>query len=413
MTLIISLSALLVSVFFIQFGTGALGPLDALAGQANGFTALEIGLLGSSHYIGLLAGCIVYPYLIRRSGHSRTFAMTASASAISALLHPLFIDVGFWCLLRVLAGFSIAGAYTVIESWLQAKLDNENRGRAFGVYRVAEMTGAVLAQGVIALLDPATYAAYTFVAIVACMSLLPLALTQSAPPELPDKVGFAPLFAFKLSPLAGLGVMTAGMSNSAFRMVGPVYGVETGLSTADIAVFLIVGVLGGGVAQLPAGYVADRFNRRHVLVGFSSASLAVCLSFGLLGSAGFAGVGTAFAMAFLYGAAAMPIHSISTAHANDFARPGDLLQLSASLIFLFSAGAITSPIMAGFLIESFNPGAMFLFVALIHLILIGYSFWRMGIRPALSVSSYRYVPRTSLFIGFILRSRTGRGPGGR
>ena len=87
-------------------------------------------------------------------------------------------------MLRLLSGFAIAGAYTVIESWLQAKLNNSNRGRVFSVYRVADMSGILLAQSIVAALDPATYIAYNFIAMIACMSLLPLALTQSMPPEL-------------------------------------------------------------------------------------------------------------------------------------------------------------------------------------------------------------------------------------
>ena len=413
MSLIISLSALLVSAVFIQVGTGSLGPLDALVGQANGFTAGQIGLLGSSHFAGLLAGCFVYPYLIRRSGHARTFAMTASASAIAGLLHPLYIDVGFWCLLRVLAGFSMAGAYSIIESWLQAKLNNQNRGRVFGVYRVVDMSGTILAQGMIALLDPASYAAYNIIAAVACMSLLPLALTRSVPPELPKKVGFEPLFALRLSPLAGLGVLTAGMTNAAFRMIGPVYAIETGLEAREIALFLVLGVLGGAVFQLPAGYITDRFNRRHVLMAFSVATVVVCLGIGTLGTVVPAGVGPTFAMAFVFGMATMPIYSVCATHANDFAKAGELVQLSASLILLFAVGAIISPIVAGYLIQHLDPGAMFLFIALIHAVLVCYSVWRMGIRPALNVSSYRYVPRTSLFINVFLRGRTGSDAGSR
>ena len=413
MYMIVSLSALLVSVFLIQLGTGSLGPLDALAGVAHGFTAGQIGLLGSSHFLGLLVGCFVFPHLIRRSGHSRTFAVTAAVSAISALLHPLFVDVGIWCLLRMLMGFSVAGSYTVIESWLQAKLDNSNRGRTFGVYRVSEMSGAVLAQGMIALLDPATYVAYNIVAAIACMSLLPLALTRSAPPELPEKVAFKPLFALRMSPLAGVGVLTAGMTNASFRMMGPVYGLETGLGTVDVAFFLLLGLLGGGAAQLPTGYISDRFNRRFVLMGFSVAAVAVCVAMSILGGSGLGGTGLVFTMAFVFGAVTLPIHSISATHANDFAGPGDLLQLSASLIFLFSVGAIVSPILTGFLLEFLNAGSMFLFLAMIHVFLGLYSVWRMSIRPAMSVSSYRYVPRTSLFINFILRNRSKTEPSER
>ena len=95
--------------------------------------------------------------------------------------------------------FAIAGGYTVIESWIQAKLVNENRGRVFSIYRVVDMVGTIMAQGVIATLDPASYVAYNIIAVVACMSLLPLALTQSVPPELPEQVKFRPLFALTLS----------------------------------------------------------------------------------------------------------------------------------------------------------------------------------------------------------------------
>ena len=197
MSLLISLSALLISVIFIQIGTGSLGPLDALAGQHHGFSATEIGLLGSAHFIGLFIGCFINPWLIRRSGHARTFAVMAAASAISAIMHPIYIDIYFWAGLRLLTGFAIAGAYTVIESWLQAKVSNANRGRVFSVYRVVDMVGTIMAQGIVATLDPGTYVAYNIIAMVACLSLLPLALTQSAPPELPEQRRFRPFFALR------------------------------------------------------------------------------------------------------------------------------------------------------------------------------------------------------------------------
>ena len=403
MSLLISLSALLLSVIFMQIGTGSLGPLDALSGQHFGFTATEIGLLGSAHFVGLFIGCFVNPWLIRRSGHSRTFAVVAAASAISAILHPIYTDVYFWAGLRLLTGFAIAGAYTVIESWLQAKISNSNRGRVFSVYRVCDMVGTIMAQGIIATLDPGTYVAYNIIAVVACLSLLPLALTQAAPPELPEQRRFRPFFALTLSPLAGLGVLASGITNSAFRMVGPVYAIEIGLNAKEIAAFLAIGVLGGALSQIPAGIITDKFNRRYVLMAFSIAAISVCFltaastMFDAAGSAG-------FVMIFLFGLTTLPIYSICATHANDFAKPEELVDLSASLILIYALGAIVSPIISGYLIEVYGAGAMFSFIGFVHVTLVVYSIWRMGIRPAISTTSYRYVPRTSLFINSILRN---------
>ena len=411
MALLISLSALLLSVMLIQVGSGSLGPLDALSGSALGFTSSEIGLLGSAHFVGLIIGCIINPILIRRSGHSRSFAIMAVASAVSALMHPVYQDIYFWAVLRVLSGFAIAGAYTVIESWLQAKLVNANRGRVFSVYRVADMSGTLMAQAIVAALDPASYVAYNLIAMIACMSLLPLALTQSVPPEIPDKLSIKPLFALTISPLAGIGIFAAGMTTAAFRMVGAVYAIEIGLDASGIAIFLVMGVLGGALVQIPAGFITDRFNRRYVLIGFSIGAAMVCLVTGITAYSGAQTPLFGYLLAFLFGAATMPIYSICATHANDFAKEEDLVDLSSSLILMYSIGGVTSPLLSGWLIQTYGPGSMYLFISLIHILLLVYSLWRMTIRPAMRMTAYRYVPRTTLFINLFLRNRNNGNEG--
>jgi len=150
MRLIISLSALLLSVILVQIGTGSLGPLDALSGITLGFSSTQIGFLGSAHFIGFFIGCVMSPYIVVRAGHARAFAVMAGLSTISILLHPVYESVWSWCLLRIMSGFAVAGAYTVIESWLQSRLTNENRGTVFSIYRMVDMSGTLLSQIVIA-----------------------------------------------------------------------------------------------------------------------------------------------------------------------------------------------------------------------------------------------------------------------
>ena len=110
MRLLISLSALLLSTLFVQMGIGSLRPFDAISGQALGFTSVEIGFLASGHFAGFLLGCIFSPYLVRRAGHSRAFAVMAGAAVISIIAHPILPDAMFWTAIRVLSGFSVAGA---------------------------------------------------------------------------------------------------------------------------------------------------------------------------------------------------------------------------------------------------------------------------------------------------------------
>ena len=222
MRLLISLSALLISTLFVQMGIGSLRPFDAISGQALGFSPVEIGLLASGHFAGFLLGCIFSPHLVRRAGHSRAFAVLAGTAVISIIAHPIFPDAMFWTFIRVLSGFSVAGCYTLIESWLQAKIPNEHRGRLFSVYRIVDMSGQIMANAIIATLTPASYISYNIIGIVMCFAILPLALTQSKEPELPETARYEPLFAYRVSPLASLGVIVAGLSTATFGSVGPI-----------------------------------------------------------------------------------------------------------------------------------------------------------------------------------------------
>ncbi|SET21916.1 MFS transporter [Oceanicella actignis] len=403
MRLVISFAALLMSVVLVQLGSGALGPLDALSGAALGFSTAQIGMLGSAHFVGFFVGCWAAPRMMGAIGHSRAFAAFAASGAIGALAHPLWPDPTAWAALRALTGLAVAGAYTVVESWLQAKVDNSTRGRVVGIYRVVDLSASLVAQAMIAVLPPASYVSYNIVAILCCLCLLPLTLSRAAAPAMPLAPRLRPARAARLSPLAAAGVLVAGSSMPAFRMVGPVYGHEVGLDAEGIATFLAAAILGGAAAQIPIGWVADKMDRRHVLTGLSAASAATCLG---VAADGGSSAAAAFAGAFAFGLFAFPIYSVSSAHANDFAEPDFVAELNASLMFIYGLGAIASPLSASLLLDRFGPGALFSFIAGLHGLLALFGLARMAVgRKARARTPYRYLPRTSFVVGRLMRRR--------
>ncbi len=406
MRLVISLSALLISVIFVQIGTGSLGPLDALSGLALGFSPTEIGYLGSAHFLGFFIGCVVSPYIVIRSGHARAFAVMAAVSTISIILHPVYQQPWFWMILRILTGFAIAGAYTVIESWLQSKLNSQNRGTVFSIYRMVDMAGTLLSQLIIAGLTPAAYVSYNLIAVVACLALVPLALTQTSAPSLPKAQKFRPFFVYTLSPLAALGVIVVGLTNSSFRMVAPVYAAQSGLEKDAIAIFLALAIVGGLVAQLPAGVIADRVSRRTTLIGFSLLAIFVCGAISVDYVETIGGIPFVYIGSFLFGFATLPIYSVCASHASDFAKQEDMLAMSASLIFFYAMGSVLAPSFAGYLIETYGAPSMFTFIMLAHVALVLYTLWRFIVgRVGGRQRPYNYMPRTTLFIADIVRRK--------
>lgn len=378
MRLLISFAALFLSVILLQLGSGGVAPLDALSGIQSGFSTAEVGVLGSAHFLGFFIGCWWAPRLMGNVGHSRAFAAFTAAGTIGILAHMLVVNPLAWALMRMGSGLCVAGCYTIIEAWLQAKVTNATRGRAMGVYRIVDTVGSLCAQLLIAVLTPGSYVSYNLLALFCCAAIFPLTLTRAEPPETPAAPRLRPAMAWQHSPLGAVGVVVSGITGAAYRMVGPVYGIAIGLSPDMLALFLAAYVLGGALAQYPIGWLADRFDRRWVLIGLSVGAMAACAATMALSGSGTVGI---FLAAGFFGFTTLPVYSISSAHAHDFAQEIDRIELSAALMFLYAVGAIASPIVASVMIDVYGPSAMFLMIGVAHLLLIVFGGVRMRARP--------------------------------
>ncbi|MAY47459.1 MAG: hypothetical protein CML65_19690 [Rhodobacteraceae bacterium] len=397
MRLMISFAALFLSVLLLQLSSGGLGPLDALSGIKLGFTTGQVGLLGSAHFVGFFVGCWWAPRLMGEVGHSRAFAAFTATGAIGMLAHMMVVDPLAWAAMRLMSGLCVAGCYTIVEAWLQSKVTNAQRAQTMGVYRVVDMSGSLLAQMVIGVLDPASYVSYNLLAMICCAALLPLTLTKAAQPETPAAPRLRPMLAVARSPLAAAGVIVSAVSAASFRMVGPIFGQEVGLTAGQTAWFLACFILGGAVAQFPVGWLADKFDRRWVLIGLSCAAI---LSSALTIATQGGGTAVVLINAFIFGMTSFPIYSIAAAHAHDFAESHERVELSAALMFFYAVGAIAAPFTSSLLIAGFGPYALFVMIAVAHAGLVAFGLFRMTARPSPSErTSYVWSPRTSFQIG--------------
>ena len=214
------------------------------------------------------------------------------------------------------------------------------------------------------------------------------------------------MLAVTRSPLAAAGVVVAALSSASFRMVGPVYGQEVGLQINDIAFFLAAFVAGGALAQYPVGWLADKYDRRWVLIWLSVAAIFSCAITAL--TSGLPTVGILLTAGF-FGLTTFPIYSVAAAHAHDFASSEERVELSAALMFFFALGAIAAPLLASRLMEAFGPPAMFVMIAVGHAILVAFGLARMRVRPTVEERTpYVYAPRTSFTIGRLTRRSRDR-----
>jgi MFS family permease len=368
---------LLVAAGILLGGNGIQGTLIALRGDIEGFSATTIGFMGTAYFGGFLLGCLAITPMLKSVGHIRAFASLAAIAAAGTLFLVLVVDPVMWSIVRFASGFCFAGLFTIMESWLNSGVANHNRAQVLAVYRVVDLGAVTGTQFLIPVFGTGTEI-FLIMAIMITLSLVPVSLGDRSNPVAPDvKLDLGR--AWRISPLAAIGCIIVGVTNSAFRTLSPVYGEEIGLSITDIVTFVSVSIIGGAVIQYPLGYLSDRWDRRWTLLLTCACAMAAALALSF-----FAGSDALlnFVIVFIFGCFAMPIFSLAAAHANDRADKSEFVLVNAALMLFYSFGAIGGPIAASAAMEFYGPQALFLFSATAYAIFIVIILYRMGVRPS-------------------------------
>ncbi|MCP4314632.1 MAG: MFS transporter [Hyphomicrobiales bacterium] len=387
---------LFVAAAILLAGNGLQGTLISLRGSDEGFSTLMIGIIGAAYFAGFMGGCFIVPHLLRAVGHIRTFSALCAIAASGTLLLVLIVDPYVWIALRFLMGLCFASLFTTVDSWLNSGVTNENRARVLSIYRLLDMVVVTGSQFLIPAFGASSFAIFAILAIMICMSLVPISLADRSNPKPPSKFSFSPTLIWHLSPIACIGCVAIGLTNATFRMIGPIYAQTLGLPVTAIATFMGAGILGGAVLQYPFGILSDRYDRRIILlIATAGATLAGLFINGVAGSdplLNYIGI-------FVFGAFSLPLFSLSAAHANDHANKDQYVHVAAGLIFFWSAGATIGPFISSALMQSYGPSVLFTFTSSIHGALILVTLWRMRVRagvPRDARGRYHALLRTSL-----------------
>ncbi|HEX7076680.1 MAG TPA: MFS transporter [Hyphomicrobiaceae bacterium] len=388
-------TALLIAAAILLMGNGLLGVLIPVRADVEQFSRLEIGLLGSFYYAGLVAGCLLGPKVIARVGHIRGFVAFTAIVTITPLLHAIWPEPIAWSLLRALNGLCFAGLFMGIESWLCGASTMETRGRVLASYTVVNLTVVTVGMQMMAIGSPGGFELFSLVAILYSLAAVPVALTKTSAPIPPKTARVRPVWLFNISPAAVAGCFFTGVANSAFWALAPLYGRSAGFSLAEVAMFMTVAVLGGAASQWPIGYLSDRAGRRPLLVTLGTTGAFAGAGLYILSTSSPMAI---FPMALLYGCCAFPIYTLCVAHANDLVHKKRAVEVSSGLLLTFSIGAVLGPLMAGFVMSEGGHGALFLHTAAAHLLIALVMLIRVKLRPKLPAEhkeGFVAVPKTT------------------
>ena len=320
----------------------------------------------------MLIGCIAAPRIIARAGHIRAFAAFVAIATVTTLLHPIFVDPVAWALIRAVTGFCFAGLYATIESWMHDKADNVVRGQVLALYQIVHYAGSAAGQQAIRLISPSSFVPFSIVAIALALSVLPLAYTRSDPPEPPPVAAAAARLA--VPHLAGRRRRRAGLRRRernvlvARRRCSPS---AAACRAGGVASFMTAAILGAALVQWPVGRLADRSDRRHImLVAIGIAVAAQCAMVWFAKSEPCRAHRTRGAAS---APSALVLYPLSSSHAQDLGGRENAVEVSTGLLLAYTIGAIIGPTTAAWLMGWIGPQALFIHNGVIHVAFVSSS----------------------------------------
>ncbi|MBR0556325.1 MFS transporter [Ciceribacter sp. L1K23] len=369
-----SIATLMLSTLLMMAGFGLMNFMVPLRSISEGWSTFTISVIATGYTFGFTLSCIVTPIFVRRVGHVRVFSALITLLTVSILSCALVVDWRAWFLFRGIAGFAIAGAYLVIESWLNERVTNENRGALYSFYMVTCLVGSIGGQYLVPLGNPDGFELFILCGLIFSLALFPTALSTAQSPAPIAQARFDLMRLYRRSPVAFIGSLLSGALSGTWGSLGGVYTQAIGMNTAQGATLLSAFLAGGAIAQVPLGRISDRIDRRYVMI-FSGA-------FGFLSCAvmaAFQGVGTVpvYIAGFFVGSVLYPVYALNAAHANDLAEPDEYVTISSAIMILYGLGTVSGPLMAGTLMEWFGPLGLIWFLAAAFAAYAGYSGWRM------------------------------------
>ncbi|MDH3451209.1 MAG: MFS transporter [Gammaproteobacteria bacterium] len=366
--------ALLLSVALLLMGNGLQGTLLPVRASIEDFSALDIGLLGSAYFLGFAIGCLSGPHIVRRAGHIRAFtAMVAIASCV-VLAHAIVLQPLVWWSLRMATGLCFAVLYMIIESWLNEKSSNENRGLVFSIYTIVNLTVITLGQMMLTLDEPTNFPLFSLASILVSLAAVPVALTRSPAPTPIETVHIRFRKLLQASPVGVVGCFSVGLANGAFWALAPVFAQGESVNVADVALFMSTAVIAGAIGQWPLGRMSDRMDRRRVIVFACTGAAVAGLSLALIDSSWTLLLSVA---AFGYGMFAFPLYAVSVAHTNDFVEPAGYVEAASGLLLVFALGAVAGPIIASVFVRFAGISSLFAYTACVHVATAAFALYRM------------------------------------
>jgi MFS family permease len=362
------------SLFLLSVGISLLSTSQSVWMNEQHYSTFMVGLVSAAYYLGFVYAAFNSERLILRIAHIRSYAAFAAILSASIVMQGIILEPYLWLFLRLIAGYSTAGLFVVIESWLLCQSDIKNRGSVLALYMVVYYVAQALSQLLLNLGTEEILRLLALCSFFTSLSILPTASTKLPQPEIHEPSSLNLWTLIKLSPSGVMGCLLAGLILAPIYNMLPIYFNEVFDTTAIISMLMFVTIIGGGCFQIPLGKLSDSIDRRT--------SLIIVLLLFLLSSVALHFMTTSMPLTILacviFGGSSFAIYPISMSHACDVIDTKDIVSATQGLVLVNSAGMVAGPLLAagamGALGNKFGLISYFLVLTALSVIFYGYRY---------------------------------------
>ncbi|OCG09026.1 hypothetical protein A9G13_02915 [Gilliamella sp. wkB178] len=353
-----SFPILLASLLFVTISLSALNTQVPLWLVHNQFPVWQIGLVGSSYFVGNLVGTIVANWFINKFNARHTYSYSCIIFAIATIGLSFSMDFYSWAIWRFFIGIACAVTWVVIESCILVTGTVRTRGKMLAVYMTTYYLGTVFGQALLQYFPQDVLYFGLVVSVLMGLAILFILLTHyKLPKRKQSSFNIIPMILHEPSRLGLIGCVIAGMLIGSLYSLMPAYYSHLGYSDSQVANWMILLILSGVIAQIPASWCADKYGRRIVLLSESllvvvACVMLVCSWFEILAI-------------ILLGSTIYTIYPISMAWACSSVRKQDIVAMNQAMLLTNTLGSLIAPAIIALVMDKLSNAYLFVSFAII------------------------------------------------
>ncbi|MDP3865716.1 MAG: MFS transporter [Rhodoferax sp.] len=344
------------STLFQLSGIFMLSPLLLLLLKQAQVSTTVAGLFAATTWLGIFVITPFASVITHTLGRRPTMWLASTLPMVAALGFLLTDVLWVWFALELMAGVAGGLRWVLAEAFIAEFAPPGKIGRYIGAYATMVGLTFVIGPALLAWVGPDNSHALWLVIALLAIGLAWTALIPPLPPD-PDRhtasIGLAGLWrAVRAHPVIMLAGFLGGFFELGLASILPLYGLTLGLGASTAALLVSVSGMGGTLAALPAGMLADRFDSpaqgRRTL-------MAVCAALIFLSACASPWVGHApwliWPMVAIWGASGGALYTLAMVDIGSREKGMTLVNATAVLVLTYTLGGLIASSVSGAMLD--------------------------------------------------------------